>query len=157
MAQSLKQLCHASTIGTTRARATRGAGSVSLLYLAPNSSKHSVMNPRSNDIAAIERALERRARTASTRRLARNILRTQNELRKLVSKRAWRAYLRVEEASGQRELAYADAIIRIAFRVAWRRTRDTTVRYVGEWALRHLLRDVDSAKGARRRRRTRRS
>lgn len=67
------------------------------------------------DAEAVDRALERFALTDNTcRRLTKQVIRAQNALRQLVSKRAWLAYLSVEERVGEKQLAVLDAAIRIA-------------------------------------------
>lgn len=81
---------------------------------------------RTKDEAAVDRALERFARSAKTiRRLSKRVLRAQEALRQLVSKRAWLAYLAVEERVGAQQLEVLDAAIRIALS---RRRRRRSVR-----------------------------
>ncbi len=66
---------------------------------------------------AVDRALSRFALKSPTiRRLTKKVLRAQRALQKVVSKRAWLAYLHVEEAVGRRDMAVLDAAIRIALK-----------------------------------------
>jgi len=79
---------------------------------------------RSKDVDAVEEDLGRFARkSAVIRRLTKNVLKTQRALQRIVSERAWRAYLAVEEAANARDDKIVSAAIRIAFRHGARNSR----------------------------------
>jgi hypothetical protein len=85
------------------------------------------MIERTKDEEAVDRAVERFARkSVPHRRLTKRVLRAQSDLQRLVSKRAWFAYLKLEEVVGERHLGLFDAAIRIALRR--RRLRSDAVR-----------------------------
>lgn len=75
------------------------------------------MLERTKDEEAVDRALTRFARRSVTvQRLTKRVLRAQRALQKVVSKRAWLFYLRLEEAVNERDLEVLDAAIRFALR-----------------------------------------
>jgi hypothetical protein len=70
-------------------------------------------------MVTIDKALSRRLQGRRFREMSREITAAQEKLRKAVSRRAWRAYLDLEQLVGARQ----DAMLGTAIRLALRRGR----------------------------------
>jgi len=79
------------------------------------------MRSTTENIEAVERALTRFARKPSMQKLTRRVIRTQNALQKLVTRKAWTVYLKLEEAVNERDFEMVNAAIRLALRQRKRR------------------------------------
>jgi len=96
------------------------------------------MTPNRLPREVIEEASDAWAASPRARKLSRRVIRAQNVLRRLVSKRAWVAYLKVEEAVNDREFARGDALAVVILRLARRVARDDVVVRLGRHALQQL-------------------
>ncbi len=78
----------------------------------------------------VEKALGKRLRGRRFREMTEEILEAQGKLRRMVSSRAWRAYLALEEMTGARDDAALAAAIRLAFRHGQRALLAEVVRHL---------------------------